>query len=53
MAEANLPVSGIVYNVNYDLYKDNIVGIKTGSTPKDGGNLLISRKKLSSLVRSN
>lgn len=45
MAQANLPVSGIVYNVNYDLYKDNIVGIKTGSTPKDGGNFVFAAKK--------
>lgn len=37
MPQADLPVAGIVYNVNYALGHDGIVGIKTGSTPQAGG----------------
>lgn len=32
MPQVNLPIAGIQYNVNYDLGKDNIIGIKTGSS---------------------
>ncbi|UOF88675.1 D-alanyl-D-alanine carboxypeptidase [Fodinisporobacter ferrooxydans] len=39
MQQATLPVAGVQYNVNYDLGKAGIVGIKTGSTPEAGGNL--------------
>ena len=36
LPQATLPVAGVVYNVNYDLGQDGIVGIKTGSTPSGG-----------------
>lgn len=36
LPQATLPVSGVVYNVNYDLGSNGIVGIKTGSTPSGG-----------------
>jgi serine-type D-Ala-D-Ala carboxypeptidase (penicillin-binding protein 5/6) len=35
--QANLPVAGLVYNVNAMLGQGGIVGIKTGSTPEAGG----------------
>ena len=34
--QATLPVAGTVYNVDYDLGHDGIVGVKTGSTPNGG-----------------
>jgi D-alanyl-D-alanine carboxypeptidase (penicillin-binding protein 5/6) len=37
MAEATLPVAGVVYNVNADLGQDGNIGIKTGSTDEAGG----------------
>jgi D-alanyl-D-alanine carboxypeptidase (penicillin-binding protein 5/6) len=37
MPQATLPVAGTVYNVNYGLGHEGIVGIKTGSTPQAGG----------------
>jgi len=41
MPQVTLPVgngvSKTVYNYNYDLGKDGIIGIKTGSTPQAGG----------------
>jgi D-alanyl-D-alanine carboxypeptidase (penicillin-binding protein 5/6) len=36
LPQATLPVAGVVYNVNYDLGQNGIVGIKTGSTPSGG-----------------
>jgi D-alanyl-D-alanine carboxypeptidase (penicillin-binding protein 5/6) len=39
-ADANLPVAGRVFNVNYALGQSGIVGIKTGSSPEAGGCLL-------------
>jgi D-alanyl-D-alanine carboxypeptidase (penicillin-binding protein 5/6) len=33
-ASATLPVAGIVYNVNYVVGQDGIVGVKTGSSPQ-------------------
>ena len=35
--QANLPVAGIVYNVNNQLGSNGIVGIKTGNTDEAGG----------------
>jgi D-alanyl-D-alanine carboxypeptidase (penicillin-binding protein 5/6) len=35
--QATLPVAGTVYNVNADLGKDGVIGIKTGSTSQAGG----------------
>lgn len=37
MPQATLPVAGVVYNVNYGLGHDGIVGVKTGSSPQAGG----------------
>ena len=40
--QVTLPVAGTVYNVNYVLGKGGIVGIKTGSMPKVGGNFVFA-----------
>lgn len=37
MPQATLPVAGIVYNVDAELGKDGIIGIKTGFTAQAGG----------------
>jgi D-alanyl-D-alanine carboxypeptidase (penicillin-binding protein 5/6) len=42
--QVTLPVAGTVYNVNYDLGKDGITGIKTGSMPQSGGNFVFASK---------
>ncbi len=42
--QVNLPIAGTVYNVNYDLGKDGIIGIKTGSMPQCGGNFAFASK---------
>ncbi|OSS42424.1 D-alanyl-D-alanine carboxypeptidase [Desulfurella amilsii] len=42
--QVTLPVAGTVYNVNYDLGKDGIIGIKTGSMPQSGGNFVFASK---------
>ncbi len=42
MPQTTLPVAGTVYNVNYVLGKGGIVGIKTGSMPKAGGNFVFA-----------
>ncbi len=42
MPQATLPVAGTVYNVNYVLGKGGIVGIKTGSMPRVGGNFVFA-----------
>ncbi len=42
MPQAKLPVAGTVYNVNYVLGKGGIVGIKTGSMPRVGGNFVFA-----------
>lgn len=44
MAQASLPVCGTVYNVNYVLGKDSIVGVKTGSMPQIGANFVFAAK---------
>ncbi|OSS42128.1 D-alanyl-D-alanine carboxypeptidase [Desulfurella amilsii] len=44
MAQASLPVCSTVYNVNYVLGKDGIVGIKTGSMPQIGANFVFAAK---------
>ncbi len=48
MPEATLPVAGVVYNVNADLGKDGIVGIKTGTDPEAGGCLLFQAQETTS-----
>lgn len=45
-AQATLPIAGTVYNVDYDLGKDHIVGIKTGSMPQSGGDFVFAAKKM-------
>ncbi|HEX2681356.1 MAG TPA: hypothetical protein VHQ03_08690 [Candidatus Dormibacteraeota bacterium] len=42
MGQAQLPVAGTVYNVNYALGLDGIVGIKTGSGLATGANFLFA-----------
>lgn len=42
MPQAVLPVCGTVYNVNYALGRDGIVGIKTGSMPQIGANYVFA-----------
>ncbi len=42
--QVNLPIVATVYNVNYDLGKDGIIGIKTGSMPQCGGNFAFADK---------
>ncbi|RIV17759.1 D-alanyl-D-alanine carboxypeptidase [Alicyclobacillaceae bacterium I2511] len=43
--QATFPLAGTQYNVNYVLGQDGIVGIKTGSTPHDGGNFAFAAKQ--------
>lgn len=40
--QATLPVAGVVYNVNALVGQDGIVGVKTGSTPEVGSNLVFA-----------
>ncbi|MDQ6900427.1 MAG: hypothetical protein M3072_13125, partial [Candidatus Dormibacteraeota bacterium] len=40
--QADLPVAGTVYNVNYAIGQDGITGIKTGTTPEAGAVYLFS-----------
>ncbi|MGC9286590.1 MAG: D-alanyl-D-alanine carboxypeptidase family protein [Hydrogenobaculum sp.] len=40
MPQAYIPKDGIVYNVNYDLGKDGIEGIKTGTSSRALGNFI-------------
>jgi len=37
LGEATLPVAGLVYNFDYDLGRDGIIGIKTGTDAAAGG----------------
>jgi serine-type D-Ala-D-Ala carboxypeptidase (penicillin-binding protein 5/6) len=37
MPQATLPVAGVVYNVDAELGKDGIIGVKTGYTTQAGG----------------
>lgn len=43
--QADLPVAGTVYNVNYQLGSAGIVGIKTGNTDEAGGCYLFASKR--------
>ncbi len=45
MGEVDLPVAGLVYNFNYDLGQNGIVGIKTGSDSAAGGCLLFEAQQ--------
>jgi D-alanyl-D-alanine carboxypeptidase (penicillin-binding protein 5/6) len=42
MAQADLPVAGLVYNVNAALGQSGIIGIKTGSGLAEGANFLFA-----------
>lgn len=42
MPQVDLPLAGLVYNYDYDLGRDGIVGIKTGSTLPAGGDFLFA-----------
>jgi D-alanyl-D-alanine carboxypeptidase (penicillin-binding protein 5/6) len=43
--QAILPVAGVVYNVDYVLGQDGIIGIKTGSGPEFGANFVFASKQ--------
>lgn len=43
-AEATLPVAGVVYNTNFALGRNGIVGIRTGSLPASGGCFLFEAR---------
>ena len=40
--QAELPVAGVVYNVDYALGQENIIGIKTGSSPVGAANFVFA-----------
>lgn len=42
MPQASLPVAGVVYNSNYGLGHDGIIGVKTGTSPQAGGCLVFA-----------
>lgn len=44
MPQVTLPLAGVVYNFDYDLGSDGIVGIKTGSDAAAGGCFLFEAK---------
>ncbi len=47
MPQVDLPLNGVVYNFDYALGRDGIVGIKTGSTVDGGGDFLwVARRKV-------
>jgi D-alanyl-D-alanine carboxypeptidase (penicillin-binding protein 5/6) len=43
--QATLPVAGVVYNVDYVLGQDGIIGIKTGSGPDFGANFVFASRQ--------
>jgi D-alanyl-D-alanine carboxypeptidase (penicillin-binding protein 5/6) len=46
MPQVTLPVAGTVYNYDYALGHDGIVGIKTGSTTAAGGNFVFAARRV-------
>jgi D-alanyl-D-alanine carboxypeptidase (penicillin-binding protein 5/6) len=46
MPQVTLPVAGTVYNYDYALGHDGIVGIKTGSTTLAGGNFVFAARQV-------
>lgn len=44
-AQVTLPLAGLVYNTDYDLGQDGIVGIKTGSNAATGGCFLFAAQR--------
>jgi D-alanyl-D-alanine carboxypeptidase (penicillin-binding protein 5/6) len=45
MGEVTLPVAGLLYNFDYDLGRDGIIGIKTGSDDAAGGCFLFEARQ--------
>jgi D-alanyl-D-alanine carboxypeptidase (penicillin-binding protein 5/6) len=45
MGEVTLPVAGLLYNFDYDLGHDGIIGIKTGTDAAAGGCLLFEAQR--------
>ncbi len=45
-AQVTLPLAGLVYNLDYDLGHDGIVGIKTGSDTAAGGCILFAAQRI-------
>jgi D-alanyl-D-alanine carboxypeptidase (penicillin-binding protein 5/6) len=46
LPQVTLPVAGVVYNLDYDLGQDGIVGIKTGSDTAAGGCFLFAAQRI-------
>lgn len=46
MPQVTLPAAGTVYNYDYVLGHDGIIGIKTGSTTSSGGNFVFAARRL-------
>jgi len=46
MPQVTLPLAGLVYNLDYDLGHDGIVGIKTGSDAAAGGCFLFEAQRI-------
>ncbi len=44
LPQATLPYAGVVYNVNADLGKSGIIGVKTGNTTEAGGCVVLARE---------
>lgn len=40
--QVELPVAGVAYNVDYALGQENIIGVKTGSSPDGGANFVFA-----------
>ena len=45
MPQVNLPQAGLIYNLDFDLGRDGIVGIKTGSDAAAGGCFLFAAQR--------
>lgn len=46
MPQATLPFGGVVYNTDYVLGHNGIIGVKTGSMPQAGGNFVFATKSI-------
>ena len=46
MPQITLPVAGTVYNYDYVLGRDGIIGVKTGSTATAGGNFIFAARRV-------
>ena len=45
LGQASVPMSPVVYNLNFDLGRDGIIGIKTGSDSSSGGCYLFAAQQ--------